>query len=81
MDVLNIRFFCQVGDMLRIKFMTKSLDIGGNARETIYPIHNAIPLDERCAALKNLGHFKPRIEEVLPQVTTEYSLFQDAPLL
>jgi hypothetical protein len=25
--------------------------------------------------------FKPRIEEVLPQVTTEYSLFQDAPLL
>lgn len=38
--------------------LPKPLDIGGNAREAIYPVHNAISLDECRAALKNLGDWR-----------------------
>ena len=36
--------------------LPQPLNVGGDAREPIYPIHDAISLDECRAALENLGY-------------------------
>lgn len=62
-------------------YLPEFLNVGGDSGEAVNAIHGPVTLNELSAALKNHRNLVARIQEVLPEVTAEDPLAQDARLL